>query len=66
VTIEIDKIELLPFASITDEDLARTGEPDLETFADARPTPARSTITRSSTAWSSTSSGPRATRSGDP
>jgi hypothetical protein len=30
VTIEIDEIELLPFSSITDEDLARTGEPDLE------------------------------------
>jgi hypothetical protein len=30
VTIEIDEMELLPFSSITDEDLARTGEPDLE------------------------------------
>lgn len=30
--IEIDEIELLPFSSITDEDLARTGEPDLETL----------------------------------
>ena len=30
VTIEIDDIELLPFSSITDEDLARTGETDLE------------------------------------
>ena len=30
VTIEIDDIELLPFSSITAEDLARTGEPDLE------------------------------------
>ena len=29
-TIEVDDIELLPFSSITDEDLARTGEPDLE------------------------------------
>lgn len=28
--IEVDEIELLPFSSITDEDLARTGEPDLE------------------------------------
>jgi len=28
--IEIDEIELLPFSSITDEDLARTGEPDVE------------------------------------
>jgi hypothetical protein len=30
VTIEVDEIELLPFSSITDEDLARTGEADLE------------------------------------
>jgi hypothetical protein len=30
VTIEVDDIELLPFSSITDEDLARTGEPDRE------------------------------------
>jgi hypothetical protein len=32
VTIEIDEIELLPFSSITDEDLARTGETDLESL----------------------------------
>src|SRR5204862_2333503 len=32
VTIEIDEIELLPFSSITDEDLARTGEADLESL----------------------------------
>lgn len=32
VMIEIDEIELLPFSSITDEDLGRTGEPDLETL----------------------------------
>jgi hypothetical protein len=30
--IEVDEIELLPFSSITDDDLARTGEPDLETL----------------------------------
>ena len=30
VAIEIDDIELLPFSSITDEDLARTGENDVE------------------------------------
>jgi len=30
VAIEIDDIELLPFSSITDEDLARTGEKDVE------------------------------------
>lgn len=28
--IEIDEIEVLPFSSITEEDLARTGEPDVE------------------------------------
>ena len=32
VTIEVDDVELLPFASITDDDLARTGETDLETL----------------------------------
>ena len=32
VTIEIDEIELVPFSSITDEDLALTGEPDLESL----------------------------------
>jgi hypothetical protein len=32
VMIEVDEMELLPFSSITDEDLARTGEPDLETL----------------------------------
>lgn len=30
VLIEIDDIELLPFSTVTDDDLARTGEPDLE------------------------------------
>ncbi len=30
--IEVDEMELLPFSSINDEDLARTGEPDLETL----------------------------------
>jgi hypothetical protein len=32
VTVEIDDIELLPFSSITHDDLARTGEPDLESL----------------------------------
>jgi len=32
VMIEIDDIDLLPFSSITEEDLARTGESDLETL----------------------------------
>jgi hypothetical protein len=30
VMIEVDEIELMPFSSITDEDLVRTGEPDLD------------------------------------
>jgi len=28
--IEIDDVDLVPFSSITDEDLAQTGEPDIE------------------------------------
>jgi hypothetical protein len=32
VIIEIDDMELVPFSSITDDDLARTGEPDLESL----------------------------------
>ena len=28
VTIEVDEIDLVPFSSITDDDLALTGEPD--------------------------------------
>jgi hypothetical protein len=31
-TIEVDDIELLPFSTITADDLADTGEPDLETL----------------------------------
>ena len=30
VWIEIDDLDLVPFSSVTDEDLARTGEPDRE------------------------------------
>ena len=30
ITIEVDDMDLVPFSSITDEDLARTGEPDRE------------------------------------
>lgn len=29
-TIEVDSVELLPFSAITAEDVARSGEPDLE------------------------------------
>ena len=32
VMIEIDDIDLLPFSTITDDDLARTGEHDLESL----------------------------------
>jgi len=32
VAIEVDDIELLPFSSVTDDDLARTGEPDRESL----------------------------------
>jgi hypothetical protein len=32
VTIEVDEIDLLPFSSITDEDLARTGETNRESL----------------------------------
>jgi hypothetical protein len=32
VMIEVDAIELLPFSTITDNDLARTGEPDVESL----------------------------------
>ena len=30
--IEVDEMELLPFSSITEEDLEQTGEPDIETL----------------------------------
>ena len=32
VLIEIDDMDLVPFSSVTAEDLARTGEPDLESL----------------------------------
>ena len=32
VTIEVDDLDLVPFSSITDDDLAATGEPDLESL----------------------------------
>lgn len=32
VTIEVDDVDVVPFSSITADDLARTGEPDLETL----------------------------------
>jgi hypothetical protein len=30
--IEVDSVELMPFAAITDEDVRRSGEPDRETL----------------------------------
>ena len=53
---EIDEIELLPFSSITDDDLPGRENPTLSPFVDVPHMPARSTMTPSSTAWSSTSS----------
>ena len=32
VTIEVDELELLPFGALTPDDLAGTGEPDLESL----------------------------------
>jgi len=32
VWVEVDDIDLVPFSSITDDDLARTGEADLESL----------------------------------
>lgn len=32
MTIEVDDIELVPFSSITDDDLTATGEADLESL----------------------------------
>ena len=34
VVIEIDSVELLPFSSVTPEDVRRAGERDLETLRD--------------------------------
>ena len=32
VSIQVDDLDVVPFSSITDEDLARTGESDLESL----------------------------------
>ena len=32
VVIEVDEVDIVPFSSITAEDLAETGEPDIETL----------------------------------
>ena len=31
-TIEVESVELLPFSAVTPDDLARSGEPDLESL----------------------------------
>jgi hypothetical protein len=46
--IEVDAIDLVPFAAITEEDVRRAGEPDRETLRQRPRTPVRSTRTRSS------------------
>ena len=52
--IEVDSIELIPFADITDTDVRRAGEPDRERCGTALRTRARSTTERCCTGWSST------------
>jgi hypothetical protein len=52
--IEVDAIELVPFAAISAPDVRRAGEPDRETLRRRAGTPARSTRTRSSIASSFT------------
>ena len=51
--IEVDAIELVPFAAITEADVRRAGEPDRETLRTAPRTRGRSTRTPSSTGSSS-------------
>ena len=52
--IEIDAVELLPFAAITEADVRLAGEPDRETLRARAAHAGRSTRTRSSTGSSST------------
>lgn len=56
--IEVDAIELVPFAAITRADVRRSGEPDRETLRRRAATPGRSTRTRSSIESSSTCRAP--------
>ena len=65
VTIEIDDIELLPFSSITDEDLARPERTTSRPFVAALHTRVRSAMTPCSTASSSMSRASRMTTTGD-
>jgi hypothetical protein len=51
--IEVDDVELVPFAAITEADVRRAGEPDRETLATVPRMPGRSTRTPSSTGSSS-------------
>ena len=57
--IEVDSVELMPFAAITPPDVRRSGERDRGSLRERAATPARSPTTRCSTGWSSTSSGDR-------
>ena len=49
---QVDEIELLPFSAITDDDLTRTGEPDVEHLRrrTAHAGPVRGVLTRISAA----------------
>jgi hypothetical protein len=52
--IEVDAIELVPFAAITEADVGRAGEPDRETLPKRAAHAGRSTRRPSSTGSSST------------
>ena len=52
--IEVDSVELIPFADITDADVRRAGEPDRESLRRRAARAARSTTARWCTGWSST------------
>jgi hypothetical protein len=58
VKIEVDSVELVPFASITAADIRRSGERDREALRRGLPMPARSPTTHCSTEWSFTSWSP--------
>ena len=59
VEIEVDRMELVPFAAVTDADVRRAGEPDRETLRHAPHMRDRSPTTRSCTGLRSTWSGSR-------
>ena len=55
--IEVDSVELLPFAAITAADVRRAGEPDRRRYGGGPPTRARSPTAPCSTGSNSTWSG---------